>query len=480
MDPSNQQAEIVHNGMKNSSPSNAQSDDRAAHDQGLPATKNASGLTRRENASGGGRAGIAKADAYTVVTRRKRGAALAAQKEGLADDIDPFLRLTQMGQEAEAAHATVSAERFNDPFGLAGTPLDTNPVTVVRRQAARTKQTPRKNTASESVRTPQDLADGGQASKSSGGSSSERSRSRKWAKGCALDKAAAEERKKKKAVARKQPQKSATKGKRSKTKAPSPPSSDGWHTDGSDSGAVDSPAEAPRAAATGGKAKVTLPTINGRLNGRIHATPMDGSCGPAALLEALRHLAYSRGYQFVIPNNTDELRAAMVQDIAENLAIEGSNEGSPTLEQEIAEEYFPGDLTFAERRGLLNPDLDPDYYIQVETVEEYLQVMALRHTHIDEFMLSTFARMWGVRVAVIRREGKGATTEHSQFVPPGNPVPAEWTVFLLRRGNHFEWVHANATPCNDARCRRHTKRISAKHTPWHVPVSAAPRAPQVE
>ena len=471
---------IVHNGMKNSSPSDAQSDDRAALDQGLPATKNASGLTRREGASGGGRAGIAKADSFTVVTRRKRGAALAAQKEGLGDDIDSFPPLASMGPDAEAAHATVPAESFHDPFGLAGTSLDTNPVTVTRRQAARTKQTARKSTARANAEPSQNLADGEQASKSSSDDSSERSRNRRWAKGCRQDKAAAENRKKVTIAADAKPKEHSVKLKRSKAATLSDASSDGWHTDGSAPDSASEPAKASQAAATSGKAKVVLPTTTGRFNGRIHATPLDGSCGPAALLEALRHLAYSRGYQFVIPNNTDALRAAMVQDIAENLAIEGSNEGSPTLEQEIAEEYFPGDLTFEERRGLFNPDLDPEHYIQVDSVEEYLQLMACRHTHIDEFMLSAFARMWGVRVAVIRREGKGVTTEHSQFVPPGDPVPAEWTVFLLRRGNHFEWVHANATPCNDRRCERHSKRISAQHTPWHVPAAAAPCAPQAE
>ena len=104
MDPSKQPSKIVHNGMKNSSPSNAQSDDRAALDQGLPATKNAPGLTRRESASGGGRAGIAKADTFAVVTRRKRGAALAAQKKGLDNDLDSFPPLAPANPEAEAVH----------------------------------------------------------------------------------------------------------------------------------------------------------------------------------------------------------------------------------------------------------------------------------------------------------------------------------------------------------------------------------------
>jgi len=32
--------------------------------------------------------------------------------------------------------------------------------------------------------------------------------------------------------------------------------------------------------------------------------------------------------------------------------------------------------------------------------------MALHSANMDEFMLSAFARMWEVRVAVLRREGK--------------------------------------------------------------------------
>ena len=56
-----------------------------------------------------------------------------------------------------------------------------------------------------------------------------------------------------------------------------------------------------------------------RFNGRIHATPVDGSCGLAALLEAIRHLARSRGIQFVLPDDADTLRAQMVQHISENL-----------------------------------------------------------------------------------------------------------------------------------------------------------------
>jgi hypothetical protein len=52
---------------------------------------------------------------------------------------------------------------------------------------------------------------------------------------------------------------------------------------------------------------------------------------------------------------------------------------------------------------------------------------------MDDFMISAFAQMWGVRVAVLRREGKMVTTDHSQFVPH-DPVPAERTMFLYRSG----------------------------------------------
>jgi len=97
--------------------------------------------------------------------------------------------------------------------------------------------------------------------------------------------------------------------------------------------------------------------------GRSTATPIDGSCGPASLLEALKHLARTRQYQFAIPENADDLRAAIVQDIRENLSVGGSSQEMPTLEQEIAAEYWPGDLKEEERRGIFCPELDDTRYI---------------------------------------------------------------------------------------------------------------------
>ncbi len=161
----------------------------------------------------------------------------------------------------------------------------------------------------------------------------------------------------------------------------------------------------------------------------------------------------------------------------------GSNPASYTLGQEIEEEYFPSDQLPENRQGIFCPDLDEEHFLLVDSVEDYLGAMSLHRTHIDEFMLSAFARMWNVRVAVIRPQGKGLTKEHSQCEPPDEPVPAERTVFLYRSGHHFEWAHANASPCQDPRCHSHNRRVSASHTPTRVPstqVQAQPEKPRQE
>jgi hypothetical protein len=56
----------------------------------------------------------------------------------------------------------------------------------------------------------------------------------------------------------------------------------------------------------------------GRFNGRIHPTPVDGSCGAEALLAALKHLARSKGYDVVIPESAIALRQACVQHLVDN------------------------------------------------------------------------------------------------------------------------------------------------------------------
>jgi hypothetical protein len=287
----------------------------------------------------------------------------------------------------------------------------------------------------------------------SSGSASDRSRARLWRKGCVQDTTAAAKAKKLK-----------LKKVRKTSKDQSGSATSGKSSDDSASDTSKASGEDASPAQSGKKAAITLSRV-GRFNGRIHATPLDGSCGPAALLEALKHLAQTQGYHFNIPVDADDMRRALIADITESLATPGSNPDSYTLEQEIEAEYFPGDLLPEERRGVFCPDLDEEHYILVESVEDYLAAMLMRRTHIDEFMLLAFARMWNVRVAVIRPQGKGLTTEHSQYVAPDEPVPAERTVFLYRSGQHFEWAHANAHPCHDPLCRSHNRRISASHVP---------------
>jgi hypothetical protein len=286
-----------------------------------------------------------------------------------------------------------------------------------------------------------------------------------WKKGCVQDKVAATKAKKLK-----------LKRARREAKGHSGSSSSGDSSDGSDCDAPKAPSDAIFTVQGEKKAAVPL-TRTGRFNGRIHATPMDGSCGPSALREALEHLAQTHGYQFSIPVDADDMRRVLVADITENLTIPGSNPESYTLEQEIKAEYFPGDLLPEERRGIFCPDLDEEHYLLVESVKDYLEIMSLRRTHIDEFMLGAFARTWGVRLAVIRAHGKGLTTEHSQFIAPDEPVSAERTVFLYRSGPHFEWAHENAAPCRDPLCRTRNRRISASHTPAYMPPTSVQTRP---
>jgi hypothetical protein len=104
-------------------------------------------------------------------------------------------------------------------------------------------------------------------------------------------------------------------------------------------------------------------------------------------------------------------------------------------------------------------------------MNEYLDLMQMPNTCIDEFVLSAFARMWSVRVAVLRTHGKGLSTDHSQFVY--DQLEAQRTIFLLRHGHHFEWAHATSDSCDDPSCKRTNKRVSASHTPFGLPQVAA-------
>ena len=444
MDFESNDQQNVHNGMKNSSATNALSEVGAVRDddQGPPATENASGLTCHSSASGGHRH---EELPFVTVSRSKRSTRV--QKKNREDPGVPPPPLASVEQS------------HRDPFGLASAPDDMDPVLCKRFPAARTKQCARKSTAGLET-TPPANAQGEQAPppNTSSGSSSDRSRARLWKKGCILDKAAASKAKKTKL--------------KSARKAAKGPSDESIGTDPSDGASSDTSKASvgnPSLIQSSQKAAVTLPQT-GRFNGRVHTTPLDGSCGPAALLEALRHLAQTQGYHFNLPANADDMRRALVADIAENVDLQSPSVECYTLGQEIAAEYFPGDQLLENRQGIFCPDLDEEHFTLVESVQDYLSAMSLRRTHIDEFMLSTFARMWSVRVAVIRPHGKGATTEYSQFVAPNELIPAERTVFLYRSGHHFEWAHANATPCQDPRCRTRNRRISASHTAVCVPL----------
>ena len=444
----------VHNGKKNSSAINALSRDGAARDddQETPATENASGLTYHSSASGGNR----REELPFITVSRSRRRVRVPKK----DPEDPVVFPLPLATEQE----------WRDPFGLADVPDHVDPVLCRRIPAARTKQSARKSTASSKVASPENAhSDQIPPPEPSSGSSSDRSRARLWKKGCVLDKAAADKAKKTKSKSAQEAEKEQTEG------STGADPSDGTTSDTSRTSVGDSfPVQSDQ------KTAVTLPRT-GRFNGRIHATPLDGSCGPAALLEALRHLALTQGYQFNLPADADDMRRALVADITENVDLAGLTPESYTLGQEIAAEYFPDDQLLEEDRpGIFCPDLDERHFTLVESVQEYLSVMSMRRTHIDEFMLSAFARMWNIRVAVIRPHGKGATTEHSQFVAPNELIPAERTIFLYRSGQHFEWAHANATPCQDSLCRTHNRRISASHTPVCVPRDQSQAQPAMQ
>lgn len=250
---------------------------------------------------------------------------------------------------------------------------------------------------------------------------------------------------------------------------------DGWatHSDGShsgDEGVCGSPAR-PISPITA-PATVMLPVpadVPGRFNGRVHQTPADGSCGAHALWEALKHLAETRCVQLVLPDSAEELREVLVDDIRENLDVV-NDEFPISLRTSITEEYLLQVSVYGSRQQLHNPDLvatTGDSGILVQTVDDYLAIMAMPHTHLDEFMLAAAARIWQVRVAVLERHGKRVTTDHMQFVPRRR-VGELRTVFIARRGWHFEWAHANSSPCADGRCAVINRRVSAQHTPFHA------------
>ncbi len=261
------------------------------------------------------------------------------------------------------------------------------------------------------------------------------------------------------------------------------PKDDGWETRSDSSGSGDEKGrESPISRVSPVSAHETVATpVPGRFNGRIHSTGGDGSCGAYALLAALQHLAKTRGVNLVLPGSAEELREWLVEDIRENLDVVG-DEFSLSLRCLITNEYLVQVSVTGARQHLHNPDLletTGRSSLLVQTVEDYLDIVAMPHTHLDEFMLAAAARILEVRVAVLERRGKRVTTDHMQFVPHRR-VEEERTIFIVRRGSHFEWAHANSTPCEDGKCATTSTRMSARHVPFHAYVTVNDTPPVIQ
>jgi hypothetical protein len=434
--------ENVDESMKNSSASTAPASD------GLLASGNrelrplvAAGTT----CEGEGSCGIAhgdgdNSDGFTVVRRSKRRLSGAPKKMAPGGSFFP-LSPRPCDSAIGTDHGAVTpklmelGENFVDPFGLSLVSPQDNPVTW-----ARTKQSVRQHTA-------------GSAGTGIRGGFSPRKLAVK----------AAGPKKVKSPV---------------KARVSLNSEDDGWETRSSDSGSGDeggrkspvsrvSPVPDPKTVA------IPIPRdVPGRFNGRIHPTGGDGSCGAHALLAALQHLVRTRGLTLVLPEGAEELREVLVEDIRENLDVVGE-EFPLSLRSLITDEYLVQVSATGARQHLHNPDLMATTgrsSILVQTVDDYLAIMAMPHTHLDEFMLAAAARIWEVRVAVLERHGTRVTTDHVQFVPRRR-VEEDRTVFIVRRGNHFEWAHANSTPCEDEKCASTNKRVSAQHVPFHACVA---------
>ena len=249
---------------------------------------------------------------------------------------------------------------------------------------------------------------------------------------------------------------------------PSDDSDDGWET------ASESSPPPPTVGSAAPKANPVV-DVPGRFNGRVHKTTGDGACGVLALLAAMRHLVSAKGYNLVVPETAQELREALVDDIAENLDLAGV-QFTATLREQLTDEYLRPTSKTGHRQMLHNPDLSAVSGVPgvvVNSIQEYIDIMSMEHTHLDEFMLAAFSRLWDVRVAVLQRvsttKGSRITTENAQFVPR-RTLEAELTLFLVRSGEHFDWAHANSAPCDDPACNTKTTRISAQHVPTHVTV----------
>ncbi len=404
--------------MKNSSATNASSADDADNVREAPAAPIDVWLPPpRANAEENNSGQEDGDDGFVLVKRLKHRGTPPPQEEQLPT--------------AEVSFPPNREFVHKDPFGLAGVSMEVNPVTVRHMVHARTKQTLRRPTS-------KGAGSGTKTSppESSSGSNSDHSRARLWQKG--LQEKAAAAAKKTNPFIKRALDFGAT--------------SDGWETVNSESDgeerAVQPPApEAPKAIVKSRPPAPKVVEIEGRFNGRVHPTPGQGYCGPASLLAALQHLARTRGYVFAIPDDALALRQAIVDYIAENLdarASETIGEGGAveTLREAITREYFPDDPQACMANGRHNlwvPDVDEEAPVFLENMSEYIEAIGYARTHIDEFMLTAFARMWEVRVAVFHYQGRSLTSEHTQYVPE-SPVEAARTVFLVHGGSHFEWA----------------------------------------
>ena len=352
---------------------------------------------------------------FTVVTRSKHRRN------------SPLQGLHQNGVASPPPPSTTARKRstYKDPFGLTRVSGKVNPV------SARTKQSARRFTTS---------------------ATGEGTSSKLFTKGARLD-----------ATAKAKPKDKAT---LPRNKYTDPQAGDeGWETDPD---AASSDEEAPRDDAPSGANASPHADIPGRFNGRVHETPTDGSCGAHALLEALNHLASTRGIHLILPDTAQELREVLVDEIAENLDLV-NNEFPVSMRTQLTGEYIRPVSATGARQTLLNPDLSAVSGVPgvvISSIQDYLDIMTMEHTHLDEFTLAACARIWNVRVAVIHRQDNRMTTDNSQLVPD-RPVDDARTIFLVQMGGHFEGAHANSTGCDDPSCHSKNKKISARHVPFH-------------
>ncbi len=309
--------------MKNSSPTAAQKAEAEARERAVTAYVNhevctlvAAGLSDPtfDSTRGGGSRALAEAK-FTRVTHSKRAAESKPSKSGKGRSRSTPLSPSD-ASFPDLGGVSAKAPQWKDPFGADAIPADINPASTAGFPSARTKQCARRSTGGLTFHS-RSWVPKPKVSRAvnSSGSSSDRSTTRLYAKGVAQDRAnASAEKSMAKAAKTAKAAKASSANKRAKTTREEPSQT---VTESSDGFVSDSSSQSGKAATPGSKPATARLSATGRFNGRIHATPLDGSCGPASLLEALRHLAHARNYQFSIPENADAMRAALVQDIRE-------------------------------------------------------------------------------------------------------------------------------------------------------------------